>query len=220
MEYAIAGLAVSLAVCLVAVAVLVERTRRRPQPHVIEASAVGNLEARMEELAHELQESMRRAEEETQRTRFLNQIGTTVDLDHVIETTLDAALALPHVDAALVRLEGGDALKPIASSRGFGSEEPDATSFFGQPAGWGARAVELSYRYRRRPKEPFRLRSAFRSSTAPAVSAGSASSSVTRRCGSGTTTSGASRSSRSVSRPRSRTRDASRRRASSPTSMR
>jgi diguanylate cyclase (GGDEF)-like protein len=148
MEYAIAGLAVALAVCLVAVIVLVERVRRRPQPHVIEASAVGNLEARMEELAHELQESVRRAEEETQRTRFLNQIGTTVDLDHVIETTLDAALALPHVDAALVRLEGGDAPKPIASSRGFGSEEPDATSFFGQPASWGARAVELSYRYR------------------------------------------------------------------------
>ena len=60
----------------------------------------------MEELARELQESVRRAEEETQRSRFLNQIGTTVDLDHVLETTLEAAVALPRVDAALVRLDG------------------------------------------------------------------------------------------------------------------
>jgi diguanylate cyclase (GGDEF)-like protein len=101
----------------------------------------------MEELAHELQESVRRAEEETQRSRFLNQIGTTVDLDQVLETTLDAALALPRVDAALVRLDGGDTAKPIVGSRGFDGEAPDATSFFGQPSSWGARAVELSYRY-------------------------------------------------------------------------
>jgi diguanylate cyclase (GGDEF)-like protein len=101
----------------------------------------------MEELARELQESVRRAEEETQRSRFLNQIGTTVDLDHVLEATLDAAVALPRVDAVLVRLDGGGADKPIAGSRGFGSEQPDATSFFGQAGAWGARAVELSYRY-------------------------------------------------------------------------
>src|SRR5262249_10895046 len=121
----VVGLAAALALCLAAVVVLVNRARRRPEPRVIEASAVGNLEARMEELARELQESVRRAEEETQRTRFLNQIGTTVDLDHVLEATLDAALALPRVDAALVRLDGGDASKPIASSRGFGHEDPD-----------------------------------------------------------------------------------------------
>src|SRR5437588_9258385 len=148
MRLAIVVLAIALALCVVALVVLWRRAKRRPPPQVADASAIGNLEARMEELARELQESVRRSEEETQRSRFLNQIGTTVDLDHVLETTLDAALALPRVDAALVRLDGGDASKPIAGSRGFGSEEPDATSFFGQPSSWGARAVELSYRYR------------------------------------------------------------------------
>jgi diguanylate cyclase (GGDEF)-like protein len=147
MVFFIIGLSIALALCLVAVVALARRAKRRPEPQVIEASAVGNLEARMEELARELQESVRRAEEETQRSRFLNQIGTTVDLDHVLETTLEAALALPRVDAALVRLDGSDAEKPILGSRGFGSEQPDATSFFGQPGSWGARAVELSYRY-------------------------------------------------------------------------
>jgi diguanylate cyclase (GGDEF)-like protein len=144
-------LVIALALCGVAIVVLVLRAKRHPAPQV-DTSAVGNLEARMEELARELQESVRRAEEETQRSRFLNQIGTTVDLDHVLETTLDAALDLPRVDAAVVRLDGGggdegEALKPIVSSRGFGNEQPDAASFFGQPGSWGARSVELSYRY-------------------------------------------------------------------------
>ncbi len=102
----------------------------------------------MEELARELHESVRRAEEETQRSRFLNQIGTTVDLDSVLEATLEAATALPRIDAALVRLDGGASEKPIVGSRGFDDDEPpEATSVFGQPAGWGARAVELTYRY-------------------------------------------------------------------------
>ncbi len=151
MTTAVIVLAVALAICLIGAVALVRRVKRGPEPQ-IPASAVGNLEARMEELARELQESVRRAEEETQRSRFLNQIGTTVDLEQVLETTLEAALALPRVDAALVRLDGGgegsDAPKPIVDSRGFGSDAPpDATAFFGQPRSWGARAVELSYRY-------------------------------------------------------------------------
>ena len=150
MDFVIAGLSTALALCLMAVVILVSRARRRPETPVVEApsaGAVANLEARMEELARELQESVRRAEEETQRSRFLNEIGTTVDLDQVLETTLDAALALPRVDAALVRLDGGEGEQAIVGSRGFDNEAPDAASFFGQPGGWGARSVELSYRY-------------------------------------------------------------------------
>ena len=150
MAFVIAGLSTALALCLMAVVVLARRTRRRLETPAVEApsaGAVANLEARMEELARELQESVRRAEEETQRSRFLNEIGTTVDLDQVLETTLDAALALPRVDAALVRLDGGEDEMAIVGSRGFDNEAPDATSFFGQPGGWGARSVELSYRY-------------------------------------------------------------------------
>jgi diguanylate cyclase (GGDEF)-like protein len=155
MRLAIVLLVIALALCVVAIIVLVRRAKSGPAPQVFDAGAVGNLEARMEELARELQESVRRAEEETQRSRFLNQIGTTVDLDHVLEVTLDAAVALPRVDAALVRLDGareegvdaGEASKPVVGSRGFDSEQPDATAFFGQPGSWGARSVELSYRY-------------------------------------------------------------------------
>src|SRR5260221_10417493 len=99
MQLAIVLLAIAVALCFAAIVVLMRRARRRPASQAADASAVGNLEARMEELARELQESVRRAEEETQRSRFLNQIGTTVDLDQVLDTTLDAALGLPRVDA-------------------------------------------------------------------------------------------------------------------------
>jgi diguanylate cyclase (GGDEF)-like protein len=151
MQLAIVLLGIALVAAVAMIVVLMRRAQRSSAPSVADATAVGNLEARMEELARELQESVRRAEEETQRSRFLNQIGTTVDLDHVLEATLDAALALPRIDAALVRLDGSsdesDASKPVAGSRGFDGEEPDAAAFFGQPATWGARSVELSYRY-------------------------------------------------------------------------
>jgi len=146
MYYVIIGLAAALVISLIAGLVLARRGRSAPKPQLA-ASAVGNLEARMEELARELHESVRRAEEETERTRFLNQIGTTVDLDQVLETTLEAALAFPHVDAAVVRLDGEGTDKPIVGSSGFGDEPPDATLLFGHPREWGARAVELSYRY-------------------------------------------------------------------------
>ena len=150
---AVIGLAIALVITLIVLSGLALSARRRraggtePLPAAPSAGAVANLEARMEELARELQESVRRAEEETQRSRFLNEIGTTVDLEHVLETTLDAALSLPRVDAALVRLDAGGGEKPIVGARGFGGDTPDATSLFGQPGAWGARAVEITYRY-------------------------------------------------------------------------
>lgn len=101
----------------------------------------------MEELARELSESVRRAEEEARRSRFLSQIGTTIDLDDVLRTTLEAASALPHVDAALVQLDA-EPEEPIVASTGFGDAEPDATTLFGLPERGEARAIELSYRYR------------------------------------------------------------------------
>jgi diguanylate cyclase (GGDEF)-like protein len=114
----------------------------------------------MEELARELQETIRRAEEETRRNRFISQIGSTVDLDAVLEAALEAASALPRVDAAVVRLEGGTDKEPVVASRGFESDAPDAASLFGQPDAWGARAVELSYRYADSPATDGTIRAA------------------------------------------------------------
>ncbi len=125
----------------------------------------------MEELARELQESVRRAEEETQRSRFLNQIGTTVDLDDVLNTTLEAAVALPRVDAALVGLDpDGD-----GDERPLGRDRPRPRRGRGgrrrlraaRAAGARGRSSSRTGIRRQRP-ERSRPRSVCRSSTAPA----------------------------------------------------
>ena len=154
MNPTVIGLAAALAISLVVLFDLVSRLRRRERqlPDGGVAAVVGNLEQRMEELARELEESVRRAEEETRRNRFLNQIGSTMDLEHVLTATLEAASALPRIDAVLVQLEGDSADMPLVASRCFEEETPDAASLFSQPDGWGARAVEISYRYADTPE--------------------------------------------------------------------
>jgi diguanylate cyclase (GGDEF)-like protein len=143
------GLAAALALCVVAVLALFAALARRASGRADErvTTVVGTLEQRMEELARELTAAVERAEEETRRSRFLNQIGATMDLDDVLAATLEAATSFPGVDGALVRLDahGGD--QPVAAAVGLGDEEPDVAALFGDPADWGARAVELSYRY-------------------------------------------------------------------------
>ncbi|MGH3008473.1 MAG: diguanylate cyclase [Gaiellaceae bacterium] len=163
MNPTVIGLAAALAICLVVLFDLLGRLRRhdsrRPDGGGV-AAVVGNLEQRMEELARELEESVRRAEEETRRNRFLNQIGATMDLEHVLAATLDAAAALPRVDAVLVQLDGGMTDEPVVASRGFESDAPAAAALFGQSDSWGARAVELSYRYADAPDADGAVRAA------------------------------------------------------------
>jgi diguanylate cyclase (GGDEF)-like protein len=163
MNPTVIGLAAALAIALIVLVDLLGRLRRRdsyrPGGGGV-AAVVGNLEERMEELARELEESVRRAEEETRRNRFLSQIGTTMDLDHVLTATLDAAAALPRVDAVLVQLDGEETEEPVTASRGFEDGAPEAATLFGQPDGWGARAVELSYRYADAPEAAGAVRTA------------------------------------------------------------
>ena len=84
---------------------------------------------RMDELARELSSAVSRAEEEAQRSRFLGQIATTIDLDDVLGSTLEAAAGLPKVDAAVVRLDpDGDGDERLLGSIGLDREEGEEDS--------------------------------------------------------------------------------------------
>ena len=150
MEWLSIGLAVALGVCLVASVVLLLRLRRRTSRQAEEqvAATVETLEARLDELAQELGSAVRRAEQEAERSRFLAQIGTTIDLDDALGSTLEAAAGLPKVDAAVVELEpDGDDERLLGS---IGLDEDDAKAvrvFTGPPDQREARAIELSYLY-------------------------------------------------------------------------
>ena len=147
------GLAVALGVCVLVALELLRRLRRR-QSRDVEAqvsATVETLEARLDELAQELSSAVKRAEEETERSRFLGQIATTIDLDDAIGSTLQAAAGLPQVDAAVVELDpDGDGDERLLGSIGLDQEDGEEGGiriFTGAPERRDARAVELSYLY-------------------------------------------------------------------------
>ena len=149
------GLAVALGVCVLVALELLRRLRRRTSRDV-EAqvtATVETLEARLDELAQELSGAVTRAEEEAQRSRFLGQIATTIDLDDAIGSTLQAAAGLPKVDAAVVELEpDGDGDERLLGSIGLDRDEDEEAEgsvriFTGSPEQRETRAIELSYLY-------------------------------------------------------------------------
>src|SRR5215467_7718391 len=147
------GLAAALVICALLALELLRRLRSRnsrdAEAHV--AATVETLEARLDELARELSSAVSRAEEEAQRSRFLGQIATTIDLDDAIGSTLEAAAGLPKVDAAVVELDpDGDGDERLLGSIGLDREddEDDGVRIFsGPPEQRDTRAIELSYFY-------------------------------------------------------------------------
>lgn len=150
MHWVVIGLAAALGVCVVAALELFRRLRRRASRDVETqvAATVHTLETRLDELAQELSNAVRRAEEETRRSRFLAQIGTTIDLDDALGSTLQAAAGLPKVDAAVVELEpAGDEDERLLGSLGLDGDDEHVRIFTGPPDRRDARAIELSYLY-------------------------------------------------------------------------
>jgi diguanylate cyclase (GGDEF)-like protein len=146
------GLAAALGVSVAVVLDLLRRLRRRRASSNGGAQVAGTvqtLEARLDELAQELSQAVMRAEEERERSRLLAQLGSTIDLDDAIGSTLRAAAALPKVDAAVVELDSnGDGGERLLGSIGLDDEDERAVRIFsGPPDHREARAIELSYRY-------------------------------------------------------------------------
>ncbi|MBV8256273.1 MAG: sensor domain-containing diguanylate cyclase [Actinobacteria bacterium] len=141
------AISAALGVCVVlltALAVVLSRRSGQRSDERVE-TVVTALEARMDELAHELASAVERAEEEGRRSRFLSQIAGTIDLDDVLARTLEGAAALPGADAALIRLDGAE--KPVVATVGLSVEEAEGQAIAGPPDRREARAIELHYRY-------------------------------------------------------------------------
>jgi diguanylate cyclase (GGDEF)-like protein len=140
------GISAALGLCVVALAVLAallaRRGGRRADERVSEVVRV--LERRMDELATELAGAVDRAEEEGRRSRFLGEIAGSIDLDEVLERTLEAAATALEGDASVIRLENADG-GPTIAAHGLPADGIDAVA--GPPDGSRARAIEVSYRY-------------------------------------------------------------------------
>jgi diguanylate cyclase (GGDEF)-like protein len=136
-----------LGVLVVALAALLLTVRRRSARTASErvAGVVQTLEKRMDELATELAGAVQRAEEEGRRSRFFGEIAGSIDLDVVVDRTLEAAISVTGADAALLKLEArGDGQALVA---GQALSADGAEPIAGPPDGSRAKAVLVSYSY-------------------------------------------------------------------------
>jgi diguanylate cyclase (GGDEF)-like protein len=98
-------------------------------------------------MVSDLTEALERAQEEGRRNRMLGELAGTIDLDEVLTRTLDAAGALPGVDAALARLDNEGGETPIIATLGLSSEEAQRQAIAGPPGDAEARSISLVYQY-------------------------------------------------------------------------
>jgi len=120
------------------------RSSRGGEEQLVEL--VSEMNARMESMVRELSDSLERAQEEGRRNRYLTELAGSIDLDEVLSRTLEAAGALPGVDAALVSISTDDD-KPIVATLGLSTEEAHRQVITGPPDGHEARAISLVYQY-------------------------------------------------------------------------
>jgi diguanylate cyclase (GGDEF)-like protein len=140
---ALATLVVVLAIALI--------RRARTGSAIIEGgsangTALAELNARIEQLSHDLEGAVARTEEERRRNRFLGELAGSIDLDEVLARTLEAAGGIPGADAALVTTTGFDG-KPLVATLGLSPEEAERQAIAGPPDGRAARSIGISYRY-------------------------------------------------------------------------
>jgi diguanylate cyclase (GGDEF)-like protein len=139
--------AVAAAVAVVAAGVLwlaLSRRRMSPAGEQWLSSVVRDLDARIEAMQREVAEAVERAQEESRRSRYLGEVAGSIDLDEVLRRTLDAAGAIPGVDAAAISVAGLEGER-LASHTGLTAREVDD---FLPPVtlpGRRARAVRIEY---------------------------------------------------------------------------
>ncbi|MGE5689971.1 MAG: diguanylate cyclase [Pseudomonadota bacterium] len=149
LELALLG-AAGLAVVLLLVLVLWARSARRAARHADErvAAAVAELDARTEATVRELGDALARAEADSRRHRLLSELTGSIDLDDVLERTLDAAVRAASADAALAGLAEGIDGRPLVVTSGLSAEEAQRhATVVGPPDGRVASSVSIAYRY-------------------------------------------------------------------------
>src|ERR1051325_10244565 len=138
----IAGAVVGAVLVVALVVLLVRRPSRGGQEELL--TLVSEMNQRMEAMVRELSESLERAQEEGRRNRYLTELAGSIDLEEVLSRTLEAAGAVPGVDAALISISG-DHEKPIVATLGLSPDEAHRQVITGPPDGHEARALSLVY---------------------------------------------------------------------------
>jgi diguanylate cyclase (GGDEF)-like protein len=129
---------------LISIALFV-RSRRSGDGQQQMLVLVSEMNARMEAMVRELSVSLEQAQEEGRRNRYLTELAGSIDLDEVLSRTLEAAGAVPGVDAALVAITADS--EPMVATLGLSADEAQRQVVSGPPDGHEARAISLVYQY-------------------------------------------------------------------------
>ncbi len=110
------------------------------------AEAVAQLAAGMHETMRDLAAAVETAQAVGKADHYVGELAASLDLDEVTERTLEAAGAVPGVEAALLDAGGPDGGR-MSATIGMHDEEA-AKAAVGLPDNDNLRAVEVTYRYR------------------------------------------------------------------------
>ena len=110
-------------------------------------AVAAQIDERMQAMVRDLSEALERAQEESRRSRALGELGGTIDLDEVVERTLDVANTMGGVDAVVVAVSAGG--ESLTAASGLGAVEP-ASAIVGPPDGSQPRSISVEYDYRPR----------------------------------------------------------------------
>jgi GGDEF domain-containing protein len=115
--------------------------------------------ARAQLMSERAREESERARSELGWLRHLSEVGTTVDLEDVLQRALEAATHLGNAAAAMIVL-ARDEEEPLVATAGLSQEESSRELLGLPPEGGPARAVTLTYRYSENEMalDEFRLR--------------------------------------------------------------
>ena len=140
----IALLAALAAVALVGLLAVVRGLRSRTAARL--AGALGELNQRVDALSQELADVLSRSEAEGRRSRVLGELAGSIDIDEVLNRTLEAACAVPGVDAGIVSVSAPDGTQLVASL-GVPAEEAERYVLPVPPDGSVPRAISIGYAY-------------------------------------------------------------------------
>jgi len=146
MSPTVVALVLLATVVVLAALFLTLRSRRPPTSGDRLATAVDEMRVRMDALARDLSEALDRADRESRHGRLLNELGSSIDLEVLLDRLLDAALQLPGFDAAMVALEE-QGEPPIVATRGMSPVEAARPPTSPAAVGGAGGTLTVNYRY-------------------------------------------------------------------------
>ncbi|MFQ5426563.1 MAG: diguanylate cyclase, partial [Gaiellales bacterium] len=134
----------ALALLIVALLLILVLRSRRAEARRFE-TAIRESNDRVESLLSGISGSLELARVESDRSRRIGELGSTIDLDEVLQRTLETAGAVPLVDAAMIVLPNDG--KAIVATMGLSNDEARTFAPNEPPDGRLLRAVDFQYRY-------------------------------------------------------------------------